>query len=86
MQDRDITAQIWGMTYTQIWTKKRGLRRLNTLRGIMIVASQLSCFVGNNNNIINFVVLLFKVLKTRLCMSASNHGRLLHPASLYIST
>ena len=40
MQDRDITAQIWGITYTQIWTKKkRGLPRFenisNTLRSIM---------------------------------------------------
>ena len=23
MQDRDVTAQIWGITYTQIWAKKR---------------------------------------------------------------
>ena len=27
MQDPDVTAQIWGITYTQIWAKKKGAKR-----------------------------------------------------------
>ena len=91
MQDRDITAQICGITYTQIWTKKkRGLRRFDT---------EIFQFIARHNElsllssaaslaiIIILQILLFcfvKVLKTRLCNSALN--RLLHPASLCIST
>lgn len=38
-QERVVTVQIWRITYTQLWTKRRGLCRFekfsNKLRGIM---------------------------------------------------
>ena len=28
MQDRNVTAQIWGVTYSQIWAKEKGYKNL----------------------------------------------------------
>ena len=28
MQERDVTAQIWGITYSQIWAKKGTMQNL----------------------------------------------------------
>ena len=49
MQDGDVTAQIWGITYSQIWAKKGGyaefekFSKFSILRGIVnLPPSQIS--------------------------------------------
>ena len=53
MQDRDVNAQIWGITYTQIWAKKGQTefkKFCYTLRYIMKLppSYRLACYLVGN--------------------------------------